>query len=174
MKGMGNMDIVKAKKGGLTIDDLESKIEDEGGLSAVVYGGDTCPSIIPELTFKVNVDFENTDYIGEYDMPGAEYLDEFEVVGEDGNAFPVAWCAAGGDWEKPLVFVLYIGEDDRLHGYIPSDGNGYNHMMNCAYGSEPISMSDMEDDDLGEDDDTDNDYVFDAELMRREVQEELG
>ena len=168
------MDIVKAKKGGLTIDDLESRIEDEGGLNAVVYGGETCPSILPELTSRVNVDFENTDYIGEYDMPGTEYLDKFEVIGEGENAFPVTWCAAGGDWEKPLAFVVYIGEDDRLHGYLPSDGNAYNHMMNCAYGSEPISMDDIEDADEDADETEDRDYVFDAELMRCEIAEELG
>ena len=55
---------------------------------------------------KIEVDTENVNYIGEYEMPGTEPLEHFEMIGAGGTAFPVAWCACGGDWENPLVFVL--------------------------------------------------------------------
>lgn len=111
---------------------------------------------------KIEVDTENVDYIGEYEMPGTEDLERFEMVGTGANAFPVAWCACGGDWENPLVFVLYIGQKGELRAYIPKDGNVYNKKTNAAYGNG--------DDDPCWDDDPNNPLLqFDSDKLRADV-----
>ena len=50
--------------------------------------------------------------------------------------YAVAMCAGGGDWEGPVYFALYIGEDDKLHVYVPTEGNTYNPISMTAFGSE--------------------------------------
>jgi hypothetical protein len=111
---------------------------------------------------KIEVDTENVDYIGEYEMPGTESLEHFEMIGTGGTAFPVAWCACGGDWENPLAFVLYIGQKGELRAYIPKDGNVYNKKEKAAYGNN--------DDDPSWDDDPDNPLLqFDADKLRTDV-----
>lgn len=116
-------------KGNLTISDLKKKIksfnEGEGDPYMVI---EESLRVQQDLE-KISVDFENTDYIGEFDMPGTEDLKKFEML----NGVPVAWCAAGGDWQLPFVFILYIGAKGEMRGYIPSKGNAFDHVNKCAY-----------------------------------------
>lgn len=118
---------------------------------------------------KINVDFENVEEFGTEDsynhLPGLENLDGYEMIGSGPSAFPVLWCAGGGDWELPLVFILYIGQKGELRGYIPEDGNAYNHKEKCAYGSEPNSW----DEDYERMDPDDPRYVFDVAAMRADI-----
>ena len=147
-------------KANQTIDDLASKIEAAGGVHTVVYKS----RVFTDLA-EVNVDFENLESFDSEDaynhLPGLENLDGYEMVGEGDSAFPVLWCAAGGDWELPLVFVIYIGQNGELRGYIPEDGNCYNKEDKAAYGNnegDPV---------YGDKNDTR--YVFDVEKMRADV-----
>lgn len=151
-----------------TIDDLKSVIlkvggktwydEEEGSPYEVLSN---CERVRSDLS-KIDVDFENADFIGEYEMPGTEMLDHFEMIGSGTAAFPVAWCACGGDWENPLVFVLYIGQKGELRGYIPKDGNVYNTKEKAAYGNN--------DGDPSWDDDPDDPLLqFDADKLRADV-----
>lgn len=80
----------------------------------------------------IDVDFENVAFSGEYDVPGSENLKLIEMIGDT----PVAWCACGGDWEMPLVFCIYMNSDGKFKGYIPKEGNAYNKLQMCAFGSE--------------------------------------
>ena len=50
--------------------------------------------------------------------------------------YAVVMCAGGGDWEGLVYFALYLGEDDKLHLYIPTEGNTYNPISMTAFGSE--------------------------------------
>lgn len=115
---------------------------------------------------KINVDFENAEEFGTEDsynhLPGLENLDGYEMIGSGLSAFPVLWCAGGGDWENPLVFVLYIGQKGELRAYIPEDGNVYNKKEKAAYGNN--------DDDPSWGDDPDNPLLqFDADKLRADV-----
>ena len=150
-------------KANQTIEDLFYKIEDAGGIHCVVYRG----QVLKDLSM-VNVDFENMESFDGEDaythLPGLESMDGYEMIGEGDSAFPVLWCAGGGDWELPLVFIVYIDEDGKLRGYIPSDGNAYNHEKNAAYGNndgDPVS---------GEDDPR---YVFDKAKLKSDVAKEI-
>ena len=146
-------------KANQTIEDLEAKIEDAGGTREVIYGNG---KVFNDLS-KINVDFENVEPFGteySYELPGLEYMEGYEMIGEGDSAFPVLWCAGGGDWELPLVFVIYIGQKGELRGYIPEDGNAYNHEEKAAYGNNDGDPS------FGDDDPR---YVFDEQKMRADV-----
>lgn len=148
-----------------TVDDLKKKIiatlkstsgddTDDVGYAVyhVLYGYST-QKIKDDLS-KIEVDGENAELIGEFGMPGTEDLEQFEML----NGVPIAWCAMGGDWELPIVVVLYIGDKGELRAYIPKDGNAYNKKAKAAFGNED-----------DEDFDEERDYVFDAELLREDV-----
>lgn len=120
-----------------------------------------CAAVRQDLS-KIGVDFENADYVGEYEMPGTEPLKHFEMITGVGGTFPVAWCACGGDWENPLVFVLYVGQKGELRGYIPEDGNVYNKKEKLAYGN-------SDDDPSWEDDPDDPRLQFDAGKLKADV-----
>ena len=143
-------------KANQTIEDLKKTIKDNGGVYEVAYSD----SVSRDLS-RVNFDLENLERFGTEDsynhLPGLENLDGYETIGD----VPILWCAAGGDWELPLVFVLFIGEDDELHAYVPEDGNAYNHEKSAAYGNnegDPV-YGDKED----------PRYVFDVEKMRIDI-----
>ena len=112
-----------------TIEDLKSKVDDAGGVCEIIYS--RCADKVCKDLANINVDFENVESFDSEDaynyLPGLEYMDGYEMIGEGDSAFPVLWCAGGGDWELPLVFVFYIGRKGELRGYIPEDGNAYNH-----------------------------------------------
>lgn len=148
-------------KANQTIEDLSSKIEDAGGVYEIVYSG----KVYDDL-HKISVDFENVESFDSEDaythLPGLEAMEGYEMIGEGDSAFPVLWCAGGGDWEYPLVFVLYIGQKGELRGYIPEDGNVYNHKEKAAYGNN-------DDDPSFEEDPDDPLLCFDETKMRADV-----
>lgn len=149
-------------KANQTIEDLKSKVEDAGGVYEIVYS--ECVGKVCKDLAKINVDFENVESFDSEDaythLPGLEYMDGYEMIGEGDSAFPVLWCAGGGDWELPLVFVIYIGQKGELRGYIPEDGNAYNHEEKAAYGNNEGDP---------EYDTDDPRYVFDETKMRADV-----
>lgn len=78
---------------------------------------------------KINFDFENNGATDEfYDKD----IDKHSQL-TDGTA--IIWAFAGGDWEMPVQFVLYLDPKNKIRAYIPSDGNVYCHKCKCAYGS---------------------------------------
>ncbi len=149
-------------KAGQTIDDLKAKIESSGGIREVIYGNG---KVINDLS-KIYVDFENVEPFGTEDsydhLSGLEHMEGYEIVGDGESTFPILWCCGGGDWEFPLVFVLYIGQKGELRGYIPNDGNVYNHKEKAAYGNndgDPLWNADPDDPLL----------QFDADKLRADV-----
>ena len=88
-----------------------------------------------------------------------------EKVTPDG--VPYLLIRAGGDWETPLACVVYF-DGRKLRGYVPKDGNSYNHARKAAFGNR--------DDDnaacvrqFGEGDGTDEEYRdVEADLPRVE------
>lgn len=84
---------------------------------------------------KIIVSDENfTDSQGDFDCDdivfGPQYLEY-----PSGKKLPVLICAMGGDWEIPVVFILYFDHNSKLRAYIPEDGNFYCKKYKCAYGS---------------------------------------
>ena len=126
----------------MTIEDLQNIVWKYDGLHYALYENPADDDIS-----SVNFDTENMEQFGtEYSynhLPGLENLDGYEMLGKEGeSAFPVLWVAAGGDWELPLVFILFIGEDGKLHGYVPEDGKAYpQHDAFCIHTISPRSAA---------------------------------
>lgn len=81
---------------------------------------------------KARKDLEKIDF--DFENAGKEFLEEnLKSTLPDGTAF--IWCWAGGDWEYPVRFVLYIDPKDELRAYIPDEGNVYCRKCKSAYGT---------------------------------------
>lgn len=148
-----------AKKN-LNVEDLKIAVEKHDGIHCALYENPADDDIS-----VVNFDTENMESFGHEDsynhLPGLENLDGYEMLGEGESAFPVLWVAAGGDWELPLVFVLYIGQEGEIRAYIPEDGNCYNKEKKAAYGNN---------DGDPEFDSDDPRYVFDVAKMKADIE----
>lgn len=106
---------------------------------------------LPELSVtlkkdlsKVDFDWENyTSATDLMDLAWEEIKDTFgysrSIMGphnQMGNK-GVSWigCAAGGDWEEPVFFMLYIC-NGALRAWIPRDGNCWNRTTKQAFGND--------------------------------------
>lgn len=55
----------------------------------------------------------------------------------------VGW-SAGGDWEYPVTFIVYLDQDGKtFRAYIPKDGNVWNHVTKSAIGNDEDADSDF-------------------------------
>jgi hypothetical protein len=162
---------MKYAKKNVTIKDLKKRLSefadkdfwlecelDSCGLQNILYNHNE--NVAKDLS-KIKFTFENVCIGSEFDMPGYN-PDEYEMI----DGFPVAWCAAGGDCEIPLAFIVYIGEDDKIRGYLPEDGNCFNRKTMCAYGNE--------DDEDEAEENYNKDHRWDMEKIRAEVNANVG
>ncbi len=78
--------------------------------------------LIPEVRKdwdKIDFSTENLDVTAEKTTPrGVPYLQ----------------IRTGGDWETPLIAMIYF-DGKKLRGYVPKDGNSYNHKAKSAFGN---------------------------------------
>lgn len=90
--------------------------------------------IIPESDLKVKFDFEN------FRAPWFTFCCDDECVGwYEINGTTVALCYAGGDWEFPVYFAVYLERGGKkLRVYIPTTGNCFNIYLKAALGSEEV------------------------------------
>ncbi len=91
------------------------------------------PEIIPESDFKIRFDFENFDAPWQKDH---EY-DKDDTSWHEVNGTTIALCKAGGDWEHPVYFAVYLERGGKkLRAYVPTVGNCFNVYLKVALGSE--------------------------------------
>ena len=102
-------------------------------------GEDFEPTLLPQIdkigkdirsvSFNFeNAEFEKSDhgFYQERGMLGPRYFGPVPGVG----------CYAGGDWEFPVFFFVYLDEDGKtLRAYVPKDGNIWNYDSNEAFGN---------------------------------------
>jgi len=69
---------------------------------------------------KIDFSTENLDVTGELSTP---------------DGVPYIRLRTGGDWESPLVAIIYF-DGKKLRGYVPKDGNTYNHRTKAAFGND--------------------------------------
>lgn len=54
-----------------------------------------------------------------------------------GGYLSMLCCSAGGDWEYPVNFIIYLDKDNRtLRGYVPKAGNTWNYKTKEAFGND--------------------------------------
>ena len=111
-------------------------------LTSEDFPGDGLPKTIESDLKKVDFDWENFTGWGD-----RQNFATYPVGYRELNpGFHVYFMNCGGDWEFPICFILYWG-DNKLRAYIPEDGNAWNKKEKCAYGSEDIGEMDNDDDD---------------------------
>lgn len=77
---------------------------------------------------KIQFDYENV------------MLDGFYVTAD---GVPYALLFVGGDWESPIGAALYY-DGKTMRGYVPKDGNYYNHKTKAAFGNAEDGEDDAE------------------------------
>lgn len=113
--------------------------EEDGERTASPYEFDCLgPKFVKDLA-KVEFDFENYEF---------SHLDEFGIwKGMLGyrkfwthnplTCFSYIGWMAGGDWEQPVYFIVYLDKDGKtFRAYIPKDGNIWNHKTKQAIGND--------------------------------------
>lgn len=49
--------------------------------------------------------------------------------------YAILFCWGGGDWEYPVLFILYLDDKNRLRAYVPNKGNTFNPKYKAAFGN---------------------------------------
>ena len=66
-------------------------------------------------------------YINKYNM---------ELINIDNKQVPIICAYAGGDWEEPVYFIVYLDDKNKLRMYVPKCGNVYNNLTKEALGND--------------------------------------
>lgn len=82
--------------------------------------------LMEELVPDVEKDWSKIDFSTENMDVTAEKLTP--------DGVPYLRIRAGGDWEHPLIAIIYF-DGKKLRGYVPKDGNSYNHQTKAAFGN---------------------------------------
>lgn len=119
----------------ITVKQLENKISE--AIDADPYGGNpkNLTKQVRKDLDKVEFDMENygDDYGGYINCPtGKKSLSGYHTLD---NGFTFYGCMAGGDWESPILFIVYW-DGKMLRGYIPSKGNTWNTINKSALGND--------------------------------------
>lgn len=83
---------------------------------------------------KVRFDFENCNY----DTPSlGDGLTGLRRVYVDGGYLSFIGVSAGGDWEYPVFFIIYLDKDGKtFRAFVPKEGNTWNYDTNEALGND--------------------------------------
>lgn len=112
---------------------IKEKFGDDGaGLFEIVRDIDKIGKDIS----KVRFDLENSCFLTSDSSSNRKFgpmqIGDFSFIG----------CMAGGDWEFPIYFVIYLDKDKKtLRGYVPGDGNPWNHDTKMAFGNDTVADS---------------------------------
>ena len=139
-------------KAGVTVEELKNRIDDACGTWYIIWQ-DQIQTDLSKLSAGVEFDCENVTEPDDEGWSMNGFTNGYDVLP---NGVPVCWCGAGGDWECPIAFCLYIGEDGEFHAYVPKDENVYNKETNAAFGN-------------NDDYDEYKKYKFDMDKMRDEA-----
>lgn len=90
------------------------------------------------------VKFDNENFCGPntngFDNESHKFGPAYSLIGWHvlPNGMPIAGCAAGGDWELPVFFIMYW-DGKKIRGYVPENGNPWNTDTKQAYGNDETS-----------------------------------
>lgn len=96
---------------------------------------DKFPYCVEKDVNKIDFDFENIAFDGRNFSSYSDDKSSYDIHTLP-NGLVYCLCSAGGDWEVPVSFILYIDPNNQLRAYVPENGNVYNKEFKCAYGSE--------------------------------------
>lgn len=92
------------------------------------------PRIKKDLS-KVDFECENLSYGEDTYWPSQKLRDTVVGLHKLENNLVFLGCYGGGDWEVPLIFIIYW-DGKELRGYVPKEGNPWNTSTRAAYGND--------------------------------------
>ena len=117
-----------------------------------------------EKDLKVSFDSENIEAASH---PNLKELVGFHTLD---NGFTFLGIYAGGDWEIPVFWILYMSPKG-LRGYIPQKGNYWNSDTNEAYGNNHVPDNENAFKRFGVEDY--NDLKIDQSLVLNDIKENV-
>lgn len=85
---------------------------------------------------KINFDFENVLLGWNNSTYDPIRSSSIETITVDGKEIPFIKGSAGGDWEFPLAFIIYLSNKGELRMYVPRKGNVFNRDTKEAFGND--------------------------------------
>lgn len=82
---------------------------------------------------KVQFGWENYSINAITEYPDRSGIKKFLVYPD---SFYAVLCWAGGDWEYPVDFLIYLDPKNKWRGYIPKKGNSWNYNTKKALGND--------------------------------------
>lgn len=89
---------------------------------------------------KVDFSPENISFNSNEFFSSLTDINEYKIITLE-NGLTFCLCCAGGDWETPVYFIIYIDNENYLRAYIPSHGNTYDLKTKEAYRSDDDECS---------------------------------
>lgn len=84
---------------------------------------------------KVHFDFENCEFGPFPSMDDS--TNGVRTMYVQGGYLSFLGVTAGGDWEFPVYFIIYLDQDGKtFRAYIPKEGNVWNHKTKQALGND--------------------------------------
>ena len=85
---------------------------------------------------RINFDFENVLLGWNHSTYDPIRSSSIETITVDGKEIPFIKGSAGGDWECPLAFIIYLSNKGELRMYVPRKGNVFNRDTKEAFGND--------------------------------------
>lgn len=89
-----------------------------------------------ERDSKINFDFENVLLGWNHATYDPIRSSSIETIIVDGKEIPFIKGYAGGDWENPVAFIIYLSNKGELRMYVPRKGNVFNRDTKEAFGND--------------------------------------
>ena len=122
----------------LTLEDEDFDLDEtEDAQHLLFYTWLKAVQSVPKGDYKVKFDFENFSDPEHAFEPFGEFEGFYQL-----NDFAIGLCLAGGDWESPVYFAVYIDDNNKLRAYIPTVGNVFNIYTKSAFGSDLYTDND--------------------------------
>lgn len=93
---------------------------DMGKIVRMLLQEDLLPGVVKDWS-KISFSTENLEVVSTPSTP---------------DGIPYLSLMVGGDWETPLVAIVYF-DGKTLRGFVPKNGNPYNHRQKSAFGNHP-------------------------------------
>jgi len=101
------------------VEEFGGDLDDFESILHMLVSEEHMPMVLKDWS-KVNFDLENV------------MLEGFKTTD---SGVPFALLVCGGDWETPIATVVYY-DGKTFRGYVPKNGNPYNHKTKTAFGNE--------------------------------------
>ena len=128
------------KKGRKASTDKAALFAELAKLSAPTEAPVEMQTIVENIDFdrdsRIDFDFENV-LLGWNDSTFDPIsFSSIETITVDGKEIPIIKGCAGGDWEFPVAFIIYLSDKGKLRMYVPRKGNVFNRDTKEAFGND--------------------------------------